>query len=110
MENSIPIHEFTHGLSTRLTGGADDVSCLRATEPKGLGDGWSDAMALFIQYSSKDSRNGSIALGTWTRNDQRGARNYPYSSRMTVNPLRCAIFFTLIYRHLLIQRLLQILT
>ena len=47
MDNSVLIHEFGHGLSTRLVGGGT-ASCLDITESKGLGEGWSDALAKLV--------------------------------------------------------------
>ncbi|KAG6851133.1 hypothetical protein H0H93_001013 [Arthromyces matolae] len=44
MENSIVIHEMTHGLTNRLTGGGTG-RCLQTLEAGGMGEGWSDAMA-----------------------------------------------------------------
>lgn len=46
LDNQIVIHEYTHGVSSRLTGGANSASCLSTTEGGALGEGWSDAMAL----------------------------------------------------------------
>jgi Fungalysin metallopeptidase (M36) len=38
LENAIPIHEFTHGVSNRLTGGATNPECLEKTESGGMGE------------------------------------------------------------------------
>lgn len=37
LEAGIVIHELAHGLSTRLTGGPDDSSCLGFGESGGMG-------------------------------------------------------------------------
>ncbi|MEM7249564.1 MAG: M36 family metallopeptidase, partial [Acidobacteriota bacterium] len=39
------IHEYTHGVSTRLVGGADEVGCLNAWHGGAMGEGWSDFFA-----------------------------------------------------------------
>lgn len=39
-EAGIVIHEYSHGLSTRLTGGPMDSSCLGWGEAGGMGEGW----------------------------------------------------------------------
>jgi len=39
-EAGIVIHELTHGLSTRLTGGPANSACLRGGESGGMGEGW----------------------------------------------------------------------
>lgn len=44
MENDILIHEVTHGITNRLTGGGT-ARCLQTPESGGLGEGWGDAMA-----------------------------------------------------------------
>ena len=44
LENDIVIHENTHGITNRMTGGGTG-RCLQTTEAGGMGEGWSDAMA-----------------------------------------------------------------
>ena len=44
LENDIVLHEYTHGLTNRMTGGGT-ASCLQTQEAGGMGEGWSDAMA-----------------------------------------------------------------
>lgn len=44
LENSIVVHENTHGITNRMTGGGTG-RCLQTMEAGGLGEGWSDAMA-----------------------------------------------------------------
>ena len=40
MEAGIVIHELSHGLSTRLTGGPKNSGCLGWGEAGGMGEGW----------------------------------------------------------------------
>jgi extracellular elastinolytic metalloproteinase len=47
MENDIVVHEMTHGITNRMTGGGTG-RCLQTTEAGGLGEGWSDAMAEYV--------------------------------------------------------------
>ena len=47
MENDIVIHEMTHGITNRMTGGGTG-RCLQTTEAGGMGEGWSDAMAEYV--------------------------------------------------------------
>jgi len=49
-ELGIPIHEITHGLTVRMTGGGT-ARCLQTTESGGLGEGWSDALAEYVPIS-----------------------------------------------------------
>lgn len=44
LENDIVVHENTHGITNRMTGGGTG-RCLQTTEAGGMGEGWSDAMA-----------------------------------------------------------------
>lgn len=39
LDAGIIIHEYTHGVSTRLTGGPANSGCLGWGEPGGLGEG-----------------------------------------------------------------------
>ena len=49
MENDIVVHEMTHGITNRMTGGGTG-RCLQSTEAAGLGEGWSDAMAEYVAH------------------------------------------------------------
>ena len=48
-ENDLIIHEMTHGVTNRMTGGGTG-RCLQTLEAGGLGEGWSDAMAEFVVF------------------------------------------------------------
>ena len=50
MENDIVVHEMTHGITNRMTGGGTG-RCLQTLEAGGLGEGWSDAMAEYVVLS-----------------------------------------------------------
>jgi len=83
-EAGLVIHEFSHGLSNRLTGGPIDSGCLVWGESGGMGEGWGDFFATTVR-STKDHRR-DLPVGDWANNRPEGARNYPYSANMTVNP------------------------
>jgi extracellular elastinolytic metalloproteinase len=51
LENDIVVHENTHGISNRMTGGGTG-SCLQTNEAGGMGEGWSDAMAFWTEQTS----------------------------------------------------------
>ncbi|KAK1236422.1 hypothetical protein PQX77_000332 [Marasmius sp. AFHP31] len=84
-ELGIPIHEITHGLTVRMTGGGTS-RCLQTVESGGLGEGWSDALADWVQQTPemKDFVTGSYVLP----DKPGGIRQYPYSTSAEVNPLR----------------------
>ncbi|KAG7094657.1 hypothetical protein E1B28_005480 [Marasmius oreades] len=86
LQNDIPIHEMTHGLSNRLTGGGT-ARCLQNLESRGLGEGWSDAVAeWFVRSDTPDITD--FVIGAWVLNDPRGGRSRPYSTSMTTNPYK----------------------
>lgn len=85
MENDIVIHEFTHGITNRMTGGGTG-RCLQTLESGGLGEGWGDAMANWMAQNSAQTRD--FAVGVYVINDPKGLRKFPYSTDPQVNPLR----------------------
>ncbi|KAI8625894.1 extracellular elastinolytic metallo proteinase [Xylariaceae sp. FL1651] len=85
-EAGVIIHEYTHGVSNRLTGGPSNVNCLQTTEAGGMGEGWGDFMATAIRLKDGDTRNTDYSLGAWVYNNPAGIRNYLYSTKLSVNP------------------------
>ena len=87
-DNGIIAHEYGHGISTRLTGGASNSSCLQNAEQ--MGEGWSDWFALMMQIKTGDVGTTPKGIGTFVfsqPNNGGGIRNYSYSTDMSVNPL-----------------------
>jgi hypothetical protein len=87
-DNGIIAHEYGHGISNRLTGGAFQVSCLSNEEQ--MGEGWSDFFALIV--SDTVGTNGAMprGIGNFASNrpaDAFGIRPFPYTTNMSVNPL-----------------------
>ncbi|KAL4894698.1 extracellular metallo proteinase mep [Aspergillus ambiguus] len=87
MEAGIVIHEYTHGLSSRLTGGPANARCVHGRESGGMGEGWSDFMATAVRLKPGDTRETDYTMGSWASNDPRGLRDFPYSTSMSKNPL-----------------------
>ncbi|TKX26023.1 extracellular metalloproteinase MEP [Elsinoe australis] len=85
-EAGVVIHEYTHGLSNRLTGGPANTNCLSALESGGMGEGWGDFMATAIRLKAGDTRAKNYPMGEWVNNGA-GIRAYPYSTSLTTNPL-----------------------
>ncbi|TFY79758.1 hypothetical protein EWM64_g4254 [Hericium alpestre] len=83
LEAGIVIHELSHGLSTRLTGGPANSGCLGWGESGGMGEGWGDFLASTIRSNKVYS---DYPMGAWAANQEGGIRNYPYSLNNTVNP------------------------
>ncbi|KAF8608948.1 hypothetical protein BDV93DRAFT_583571, partial [Ceratobasidium sp. AG-I] len=84
LENDIVTHEYTHGISNRLTGGGA-ARCLQTTEAGGMGEGWSDAFAEWSEQESAEDAIADFTMGTYVYT--KGIRTYPYSTSKTTNPL-----------------------
>ncbi|EKT4502133.1 T9SS-dependent M36 family metallopeptidase [Flavobacterium psychrophilum] len=81
-DNGVIAHEYTHGISRRLSG-----NCLAGSEQ--MGEGWSDWAWLMMQIKPGDTRNDAKGIGTFAENQPTnggGIRKYKYSTDMTVNP------------------------
>ncbi|KAJ1330057.1 hypothetical protein BSLG_010839 [Batrachochytrium salamandrivorans] len=61
------IHELTHGLSSRLTGGARTKLCMAETESRGLSEGYSDIIALIFMAKPEDTRNTNKVMGEYVK-------------------------------------------
>lgn len=93
LDAEIILHEYTHGLSTRLVGGGLGLSTLQS---EGLGEGWSDFFALSLLSSPADDPDAPYAMGAYVtrlffgleENYYFGIRRYPYSTDFSINPLR----------------------
>ncbi|KAJ3566508.1 hypothetical protein NP233_g6958 [Leucocoprinus birnbaumii] len=77
LENDIVVHENTHGVTNRMTGGGTG-RCLQTTEAGGMGEGWSDAMADWTEKTS--SAVPDYVMGQYVINDPAGIRTHPYST------------------------------
>ncbi|KAH8801246.1 metalloprotease [Flagelloscypha sp. PMI_526] len=83
LQNDVVIHEMTHGVTNRMTGGGT-ADCLQTVEAGGMGEGWSDAMANWNAMNS--SATPDLVTGTYVLNNTAGVRTKPYSTNTTVNP------------------------
>ncbi|KAF7348902.1 Extracellular metalloproteinase [Mycena venus] len=92
LENDIVVHENTHGITNRMTGGGTG-ECLQTTEAGGMGEGWSDAMAEWTEQTSATVKD--YVMGQYVINDAAGIRSHPYSTSKTTNPLTYASVGTL---------------
>lgn len=86
LDNGIPIHEYMHGVSNRLTGGAAQGNCLRTNIAGGMGEGWSDAMAIYLTMKSGMSRDTDVVVGEYVVLKPNGIRTKPYSTSLDRNP------------------------
>ncbi|KAJ2479067.1 hypothetical protein EV174_004127 [Coemansia sp. RSA 2320] len=84
LEQGIVVHEYSHGISIRLTGGPANSNCLSYGEAGGMGEGWGDIFATIIRLTANHTRTSDIPMGEYSA--ARGIRKYPYSTSLTTNP------------------------
>ncbi|KAJ1774095.1 hypothetical protein IW140_000626 [Coemansia sp. RSA 1813] len=84
LEQDIVAHEFTHGISNRLTGGPSNADCLAGGEPGGMGEGWSDIVANILRIRQGMTREHNMEMGRYVNG--KNIRMYPYSTSMATNP------------------------
>ncbi|HEX8297799.1 MAG TPA: M36 family metallopeptidase, partial [Rubricoccaceae bacterium] len=85
LDNHVIAHEYTHGLSKRLTGGPT-TECLRNTEQ--MGEGWSDWYGLMVTMTASDTRTDRRTVGNYLFGQPvsgAGIRPAPYSTSFTTN-------------------------
>jgi hypothetical protein len=87
LDAGIIAHEYGHGVSNRLTGGAGNVNCLSGSQQ--AGEGWSDWLALALTAVPGDSGTTPRGVGnysTFQPANGPGIRRFPYTTDMSVNP------------------------
>lgn len=85
-DNMIIAHEYGHGISNRLVGGADNTDCLYNAEQ--MGEGWSDWFGLMITQVASDQADDVRGVATYVINEPNngtGIRPAPYSRDFAVN-------------------------
>lgn len=88
LDNGIIIHEYGHGISTRLTAGPNNVNCLFNDEA--MGEGWSDWYGLILTMDEDDFAEQVRGIGTFAIGQPvtgGGIRPRPYSTDFGVNEL-----------------------
>ena len=86
-DNGIITHEYGHGISIRLTGGAGVNNCLNNQEQ--MGEGWSDWFGLMLTMEEDELESRARGVGTFALQQPitgQGIRAYRYSTDMSVNP------------------------
>ncbi|WP_262706695.1 T9SS-dependent M36 family metallopeptidase [Mangrovimonas spongiae] len=85
-DNGIVAHEYGHGISNRLTGGANNSGCL--TNDEQMGEGWSDWFALMVTMTSDDVAEDLRGIATYADGQTAsgiGIRPVQYTTNMSVN-------------------------
>ncbi|MEM1002253.1 MAG: T9SS-dependent M36 family metallopeptidase [Bacteroidota bacterium] len=88
-DNGIIAHEYGHGISNRLVGGAFNVGCLRNDiHLEQMGEGWSDWFGLMVTMTSEDTPEQRRGIGTFPLGEPtngNGIRPAPYSTDFAQN-------------------------
>ena len=89
-DNGVVVHEFGHGISTRLTGGPANSSCLNSTTGnQTMGEGYGDFFALWMTTRPGDLGGTSRYIATYDNGDPYatgpGFRRKPYSTDFAKN-------------------------
>lgn len=85
-DNGVIAHEYGHGISNRLVGGALNTDCLFNEEQ--MGEGWSDWLGLMITMQPDDVGTDPRGMATYLINEPtngNGIRPVPYSTDPNVN-------------------------
>lgn len=86
IDNVVIAHEYGHGISNRLTGGAAAAGCLQNAEQ--MGEGWSDYFGLMVTMKSGDQGTDPRGFATYVAGEGVGGvglRGKPYSTDMAIN-------------------------
>ena len=86
LDNGIIAHEYGHGISTRLVGGAANSNCLLNAEQ--MGEGWSDWFALMLTLKQGDRGSDARTIGSYVAGQTTtgtGIRIAPYSTDTLIN-------------------------
>ena len=104
-DNAIIVHEFSHGISGRLTGGPAQAGCLGNDEQ--MGEGWSDYYALMATQNwataaLSDGFNNPRGIGTYANGQAitgLGIRPRRYTTNMANNEMTYANLPTQVIPH-----------
>lgn len=91
LDNAIVTHEYGHGISARLTGGASNADCL--TNNESMSEGWSDYFGLMVTMKTDDFAEQARPFGTYAVSEPStgaGIRVMPYSTDFSINDLTYA--------------------
>jgi extracellular elastinolytic metalloproteinase len=93
LDQQIIYHEYGHGISNRLTGGAANSSALTNFQSRGMGEGWSDFFGVIMTMKSTDVATTPRPMSPWALGQPptgNGIRTYPYTTNFAVNPFTAA--------------------
>jgi len=86
LDAGIIMHEYSHGISNRLTGGPSVVNCLQNSEQ--MGEGWGDWFGVMLTMRAGDTRTTNRGVGTYAlfqATTGPGIRPAPYNTNFAAN-------------------------
>lgn len=83
LKNAILVHELTHTISNRLTGGGT-ATCLQTTEAGSAGKAWPNAMAFFTEQTNTTIV--PFTYSAYVSNNAAGIRSVRYSTGKSIDP------------------------
>ncbi|PVU86552.1 hypothetical protein BB561_006663 [Smittium simulii] len=83
--NDLIVHEYSHGVSSRLVGGPENADCLLNNISQGMGEGWSDFVAIFVKIKPGDCNTTLYTMCEYLM--EGGFREYPYTTDIKKNPV-----------------------
>ncbi|MEW6732154.1 MAG: M36 family metallopeptidase [Acidobacteriota bacterium] len=90
-DSEVIVHEYVHGVTTRLVGGPQNVIALFGVQSAGMGEGWSDFYAMSILSRPGDDPRARYPFGSYVTQDfNRGVRRFAYTTNIKANPLTYA--------------------
>ncbi|WP_299683048.1 M36 family metallopeptidase [uncultured Dokdonia sp.] len=87
VDNLVVVHEYGHGVSVRLTGGAANSGCLSNDEQ--MGEGWSDWYGAVLTIEADDVSTDLRPVGNWLFGQDEngpGIRAFPYTTDLAQDP------------------------
>ncbi|KAJ1967739.1 hypothetical protein H4R35_006623 [Dimargaris xerosporica] len=86
LESDVMVHEYSHGVTIRLTGGPSNSNCLQFGEAGGMGEGWGDFFSIMFRLNANSTHHDNFAVGHYVTGSPKGLRQYYYSTDLKTNP------------------------
>ena len=91
LDNGVVVHEYGHGISSRLAAGPQAAACVANEE--NMDEGWADFFALMFTMTAGDEAEdarGIVNYSIFEEIDEPGIRVRPYSTDRAINDLTYA--------------------
>lgn len=85
LDADVIVHEYGHGVSTRLTGGPSNSNSLNAQQSGGMAEGWSDWWSMMFTMKPTDTATSARSLAVYAYGSN--LRRQPYSYDLNVDSI-----------------------